>query len=105
MWWPTVRDYHLFYKSLGFFESGRFNTDWEPWVRSIRDDEWTFDRLAPNRLIAGDPQQVIDEIARYRETVGCQHLILYLRHPTGPDHARVMKCIERFGKKVLPKFV
>jgi probable F420-dependent oxidoreductase len=102
--WPTIRAYHLFYKNLGFFESGRFNTEWEPWVRTISDEEWTFDRVAPNRLIAGEPAEVIDEIHRYRDTVGCEYIILYFRHPTGPDHAQTMKCIELFGKKVLPSF-
>jgi probable F420-dependent oxidoreductase len=102
--WPTVRDYHLFYKNLGFFESGRFNTEWEPWVRTIRDEEWTFDRIAPNRLIAGDPVEVYEEIERYRETVGCEYIILYFRHPTGPDHEETMKCIRLFGERVLPRF-
>ncbi len=102
--WPTLRAYHLFYKNLGFFESGRFNTEWEPWVRTITDDEWTFDRITPNRLIAGTPEEVIDEIQRYREMVGCEYIIFYFRHPTGPDHEQVMKCIELFGKKVLPRF-
>lgn len=102
--WPTIRVYHLFYKNLGFFESGRFNAEWEPWVRTISDAEWTFDRIAPNRLIAGEPAEVIDEIQRYRETVGCEYIICYFRHPTGPDHSQTMKCIELFGKKVLPEF-
>lgn len=102
--WPPIRAYHLFYKNLGFFESGRFNTDWEPWVRTIKDEEWTFERIAPNRLIAGTPSEVAEEIQRYREVVGCEYLILYFRHPTGPDHEQVMKNIRLFGEKVLPKF-
>jgi len=102
--WPTICAYHLFYKNLGFFESGRFNTEWEPWVRTISDAEWTFGRIAPNRLIAGEPAEVVDEIQRYRETVRCEYIICYFRHPTGPDHSQTMRCIELFGKKVLPKF-
>ncbi len=102
--WPHIRACHLFYKNLGFFESGRFNTEWEPWVRTITDAEWTFDRIAPNRLIAGTPQEVVDEIERYRTIVGCEYLVLYFRHPTGPDHAATMRSIETFGKHVLPKF-
>jgi probable F420-dependent oxidoreductase len=103
VWWPPLRTSHLFYKNLGFFESGRFNTQWEPWVRTIKDDEWTFDRIAPHRMIAGAPEQVIDEIQRYRDHVGCQYMVLYLRHPTGPDHDHVMRAIRLFGDKVLPK--
>ncbi|RMG51076.1 MAG: LLM class flavin-dependent oxidoreductase [Acidobacteria bacterium] len=104
VWWPTVRDYHLFYKNLGFFESGRFNADWEPWVRTIRDEEWTYDRIVPDRLIAGTPAQVVDEIERYRQEVGCEYIIFYFRHPTGPDHRATMRCIELFGKEVIPHF-
>lgn len=103
VWWPPLRTSHLFYKNLGFFESGRFNTEWEPWVRTVKDEEWTFDRVAPNRIIAGTPEQVVDEIQRYRDYVGCQYMVLYLRHPAGPDHQQVMKAIRMFGDKVLPK--
>lgn len=104
LWWPTVRDYHLFYKNLGFFESGRFNAQWEPWVRTARDEEWTYERVAPNRVIAGTPEQVISEIQRYRQEVGCEYIIFYFRHPTGPDHRATMRCIELFGKEVIPHF-
>ncbi len=102
--WPHVRAMHLFYKNLGFFESGRFNTEWEPWVRTISDDEWTLERVGPNRLITGTPSEVIDEVARYRDEVGCDTLVLYFRYPTGPDHKQTLKCIRLFGEKVLPKF-
>jgi probable F420-dependent oxidoreductase len=104
LWWPTVREYHLFYKHLGFFESGRFNAQWEPWVRTARDDEWTYERVAPNRVIAGTPDEVIAEIERYRREVGCEYIVFYFRHPTGPDHRATMRCIELFGREVIPHF-
>jgi len=104
VFWPGLRNCHLFYKNLGFFESGRFNTEWEPWVRTVRDEEWTFERVAPNRLIAGTPAEVVDEIQRYRDEVGCDYIVMYFRHPTGPDHEHTMKAIRLFGEKVLPKF-
>jgi alkanesulfonate monooxygenase SsuD/methylene tetrahydromethanopterin reductase-like flavin-dependent oxidoreductase (luciferase family) len=72
-------------------------------VRTVTDEEWTFDRVAPNRMVAGDAAQVLDEIQRYRDYVGCQYMVLYFRHPTGPDHDHVMKAIRMFGEKVLPK--
>ncbi len=102
--WPPLRAMHLFYKNLGFFESGRFNTEWEPWVRTVKDEEWTFDRVAPNRMIAGTPDEVVAEIERYRGVVGCEYIIMYFRHPSGPNHAETMKCIELFGKQVIPHF-
>ena len=103
VWWPTILPYHLFYMGLGFFESGRFNTQWEPWLQTLGEDEWTFDRIAPDRLIAGSPDEVVDEIQRYQETVGCDHLVFYFRHASGPDHEQVMGCIRRFGEEVLPR--
>lgn len=104
VWWPGLRAMHLFYKNLGFFESGRFNTEWEPWVKTVTDDAWTFDRVAPNRVIAGTPAQVIEEVQRYREEVGCEYLVCYFRHPSGPNHDYTMKCIRNWGEKVIAKF-
>ncbi|MCY4389023.1 MAG: LLM class flavin-dependent oxidoreductase [Desulfurellaceae bacterium] len=105
IWWPHVKDYHLFYLRLGFFSSGRFNAKWEPWVKEITSDaEWTFERVAPNRLIYGTPEQVVTELKRYEQATGCQYIILMLRCPSGPSHAQTMRCIERFGTNVLPHF-
>lgn len=104
VWWPHIQAYHLFYLHLGFFSSGRFNAQWEPWVKDIKSDaEWSFDRVAPNRLICGTPDDVVAELKRYEREIGCQYMILMLRHPTGPGHQETMKCIELLGTKVLPK--
>ena len=105
VWWPHVQDYHLFYLRLGFFASGRFNAKWEPWVSEVKsDDEWTFDRVAPNRLICGTPDQVVTDLKRYEQETNCQYMIFMLRCPSGPSHAETMRCIERFGKDVFPHF-
>ncbi len=104
VWWPHIQAYHLFYLKLGFFSSGRFNAQWEPWVKEIKADaEWTFERVAPNRLLCGTPDEVIAEVKRYQREIDCQYMIFSLRHPTGPSHEETMQCIERFGKEVLPK--
>lgn len=104
VWWPHIQAYHLFYLNLGFFSSGRFNAQWEPWVKEVKSDaEWTFDRVAPNRLICGAPDDVIANVKRYQREIGCQYMIFSLRHPTGPSHEETMKCIELFGREVLPR--
>ena len=72
-------------------------------MKTVKDEDWTFDRVAPNRMIAGTPEQVVDEIQRYRDYVGCDYMILYLRHPKGPSHEHVKRAIRLFGEKVLPK--
>ena len=103
-WWPTILDHHLFYKNLGFFTSGRFNSEAEPWVLTVKDEEWTYDRVVPDRLIAGTPEQVIAEIERYSEELDCKEIIFNFRHRSGPDHESTMRCIELFGKEVIPHF-
>ena len=67
------------------------------------DAEWNYERVAPNRLICGTPNDVVAEIKRYEREIGCQYLIFMLRHPTGPSHQETMKCIELLGTKVLPR--
>lgn len=105
-WWPTIRNYHLFYKNLGVFnsDSGRFNTALDPALATRSDDEWTFDRIGPDRLVAGSPEQVIAEIERYRETTGCETMVFAFRHASGPTHEATMRCIELFGKEVIAHF-
>ena len=103
VWWPHIQAYHLFYLRLGFFSSGRFNAQWEPWVKEVKlDTEWTFERVAPNRLICGTPDEVVAEIKRYEWEIDCQYMILMLRHPTGPSHQETLRCLELFGREVLP---
>jgi probable F420-dependent oxidoreductase len=104
VWWPTLRAHHLFYKNLGFFSSGRFNTDWEPWIADISDDDWTYDRIVPNRNVAGSPQQVVEQIHEFTERMGCDELVFSIRHAMGPDHKATMECIETFGSDVFPHF-
>jgi probable F420-dependent oxidoreductase len=104
VWWPALRAHHLFYKNLGFFSSGRFNADWEPWIAELSDDEWTAERILPNRNVAGSPQQVVEQIRDFTDRVGCEELVLSIRHATGPDHQATMRCIETFGSEVFPHF-
>ena len=46
---------------------------------------------------------VVAEIKRYEQAIGCQYMVLMLRHPTGPSHQETMRCIELLGREVLPK--
>jgi len=103
LWWPTILNYHLFYKNLGFFTSGRFNTTYEPWVTTATDDDWTYERVLPNRAIYGSVDEVVDEIGRYSELLGVEELILAFRHSTGPTHEHTLEAIERFGREVIPQ--
>ena len=104
VWWPTLRAHHLFYKNLGFFTSGRFNLEWEPTLGTLSDEEWTYDRIVPNRLIAGSPAQVVEQIQEFTDRMACDQIVFSIRHAQGPDHRDTMECIELFGSEVFPHF-
>lgn len=61
----------------------------------------SFDELARDRFILGDPIRVRDEIARYRERLGVTTMIFRLQWP-GMDQAGVLRSIRLLGERVLP---
>ena len=62
----------------------------------------SFEELARDRFVIGDPAGVAEEIARYRERLGVTTLIFRLQWP-GMDQAKVLRSIRLLGEKVLPK--
>jgi alkanesulfonate monooxygenase SsuD/methylene tetrahydromethanopterin reductase-like flavin-dependent oxidoreductase (luciferase family) len=64
----------------------------------------SFEDLARDRFILGDPVRVSEEIARYRERLGVTMMIFRLQWP-GMDHEKVMRSIRLLGHKVLLKFL
>lgn len=94
-WWPYVKAFYQPYIRLGLFKDITLSED---------PSTWSFDQVAPNRLIAGKPDDVIREIERYRAELACESMIFLFRHPQGPEHREVVKCIELFGKEVIPHF-
>jgi alkanesulfonate monooxygenase SsuD/methylene tetrahydromethanopterin reductase-like flavin-dependent oxidoreductase (luciferase family) len=64
----------------------------------------SFEDLARDRFILGDPVRVSEEIARYRERLGITTMIFRLQWP-GMDHEKVMRSIRLLGHKVLLKFL
>jgi len=63
----------------------------------------SFEELARDRFVIGDPPRVTDEIARYRERLGVTTMIFRLQWP-GMDQAKVLRSIRLLGEKVLPHF-
>lgn len=94
-WWPCVRTFFRDYAKMGLFKDIMLAGD---------EVDWTFEKVGPDRLIAGTTDDVIRQIERYRTEIGCETLILMLRHPQGPSHQDVLKCIARFGLDVIPHF-
>jgi alkanesulfonate monooxygenase SsuD/methylene tetrahydromethanopterin reductase-like flavin-dependent oxidoreductase (luciferase family) len=62
----------------------------------------SFEDLARDRFIVGDPARAIDEIQRYRARLGITELSFRVQWP-GMAQATVLRTIKLLGEKVLPK--
>ncbi len=56
-----------------------------------------FERFVRDRFIIGDPSFCREELARYREALGVDHLIVRVQWP-GLEQARVLRTIELLGR-------
>jgi probable F420-dependent oxidoreductase len=65
---------------------------------------FTLEKLAPDRLILGDPEACVREFHRWRDATGADYFLLRLRHAHsgGPAHDKIMEAIRLFGERVLP---
>ena len=73
--------------------------------QSIQSDaEITLERVAPQRLILGDPEECAGEFLRWKEATGADYFLLRLRHAHsgGPSHEKIMEAITLFGERVIP---
>jgi alkanesulfonate monooxygenase SsuD/methylene tetrahydromethanopterin reductase-like flavin-dependent oxidoreductase (luciferase family) len=66
-----------------------------------------FESLRGDRFLVGDPDEVTEQVARLREALAVNHLILRMQWP-GADNAlpseKTIKSIELIGRHVLPVF-
>jgi alkanesulfonate monooxygenase SsuD/methylene tetrahydromethanopterin reductase-like flavin-dependent oxidoreductase (luciferase family) len=62
----------------------------------------SFEDLARDRFIVGDPARAVDEIERYRASLGITELSFRAQWP-GMPQAMVLRTIRLLGEKVLPK--
>jgi probable F420-dependent oxidoreductase len=67
--------------------------------------EFTLQTMGPDRIILGSPEEVVDQLQRWRDVTGAEMFILRLRqaHSGGPPHDKILRAIRLFGDKVLPK--
>ncbi len=68
--------------------------------------EFTLEKMAPDRIVLGSSEQVVDQIQRWQEATGAEMFIFRLRqaHSGGPPHEKILRAIRLFGEKVIPKF-
>ena len=66
----------------------------EPYDRS-------FQELKEERIIVGDPKDVVREIQRYRDEFGAEYMFFRLYY-LGMDLEKSVQCIRLFGEEVIP---
>ena len=59
--------------------------------------------LLEDRFIIGDPDDVVEEIARHREAIGPSKLSLRIHYPGMPQR-QVRAALELMGERVIPEF-
>ena len=88
---------HRFYLRNGAYIPDRYTAG----VTS--DEQWTFDRAAEDRFIAGSPADCLSQLEKWRDAIRPDYWVLRMRHPGGPTHAKTCEAIRLFGERVLPK--
>ena len=61
-----------------------------------------YEELAKDRFLIGTSEDIINEINRYQNQLGVNHLILRLQWPNMP-HKETIRQIELLGKTIIPK--
>lgn len=68
-------------------------------VQSI--DDPLFEHIADDRFMIGTPGYCADEISKYKEETGISYIACRMVFPQAPNEA-ISRCIELFGKEVIP---
>jgi alkanesulfonate monooxygenase SsuD/methylene tetrahydromethanopterin reductase-like flavin-dependent oxidoreductase (luciferase family) len=101
VWWPCIRAEHWFY----FKQIPRWVADREPFLADVREEsDFHFAKHRIDRLVAGTPDDCIDAIKKFSESINMDYLIMSFRMAAGPDHEEELRCIRRFGRDVIPAF-
>jgi len=96
---------HVMSSHLYYYGVGGYNPAVEPWMANVNSQsDVTLDLLKQNRFIIGSPDECEAQIRRFNAMAGVDYLILRFRHPSGPDHQKVLEAIRLFGKEVIPRF-
>ncbi len=91
---PLMYTHRFYFRNNGYVE--------DEFSKGIKSEEdWTFDRAIKNRIIAGSPNNCREQLRMWQEELRPDYLVLRMRHPGGPSHAKVVEAIRGFGEKVL----
>jgi alkanesulfonate monooxygenase SsuD/methylene tetrahydromethanopterin reductase-like flavin-dependent oxidoreductase (luciferase family) len=85
-----------------YFEFGGYIND--DYIKDVKKPEdLSFEIAAKNRLIAGTPEECLEQLTMWSEVIQPDYLMLRMRQPGGPPQAEVLEDIRLFGEKVIPK--
>ncbi len=88
-----------------YYDVGGYNETVDPWIKELKSpDEFSLDKVAPNRFIMGSPEDCIEQIEKWHAELGTDYFVMRFRHPNGPEHKKVLDAIKLFGEKVIPHF-
>jgi alkanesulfonate monooxygenase SsuD/methylene tetrahydromethanopterin reductase-like flavin-dependent oxidoreductase (luciferase family) len=88
-----------------YYEVGGYNSAVDPWIDELKSpDEFTLDKVAPDRFIMGSPQDCIDQVQKWHDQLGTDYFVMRFRHPAGPEHKNVLDSMRLFGEKVISHF-
>ena len=88
-----------------YHEVGGYNEVVDPWIKDLKSpDEFTLDKVAPNRFIMGSPDDCIEQIEKWHQELGTDYFVMRFRHPNGPEHKKALEAMKLFGEKVIPHF-
>jgi alkanesulfonate monooxygenase SsuD/methylene tetrahydromethanopterin reductase-like flavin-dependent oxidoreductase (luciferase family) len=90
---PTMVTHRFYYKY------GAYVLD--DYLKDIkRPEEFTFKIAAKDRLIVGSTKDCLDQLQMWKEAIRPDYLILRIRQPGGPSHAKALQAI---GESVIPR--
>jgi len=91
---PLMYTHRFYFRNQGYVE--------DEFIKGVKSEEdWSFDRAIKQRIIAGSPQNCREQLQMWQEELRPDYLVVRMRHPGGPTHARTMEMIRDFGEKVL----
>lgn len=96
---------HMMTTHRFYYEAGGYSPQVDPWIEDLTSsEEFTYDKVSPDRIIVGSPEHCIDELERYHAELGADYFVMRFRHPTGPSHEKACESMRLFGEKVIPAF-
>lgn len=89
-------------KHRWYFGNGAYTID--DHLKDVKaPEDLTFDILTRNRLIAGTPDECIDQLQTCMDMIQPDYVILRMRQATGPEQAEALDDIRLFGEKVIQR--